>query len=409
MTKFSKSLILTSVDVGTTKISVLVARHTGAETVEILGCGKAPSEGLQRGVVVNVAKTVASIKAAIKEAEAACGFSIESGYIGISGSHIRSVNSHGVIPIAKGVVSEQDVAQLLQSAQAIPIPEGYQILHVMPQHFIIDGQDKLADPIGMHGIRLEASVHIILGAIASVKNLISCCEQAGLQVDDIILEPLASAQAVLSADECRLGVAMLDIGGGTSDFAVYKNGSIVHTTVLPVAGNHFTNDVAVGFCTSIRDAERVKREHGTVDTDALNEMIDVELAQGGHKAALCKKALSVILHARALELLHMVRNEIEDKQLRGYCTSGLVITGGGSLLNGLDGMARAIIGMPVRVGNVHASYEIPGSLESPIHATGYGLLLHAVKVRNVPFMYGIDGPFVKRVLIRMKSWVNDFF
>ena len=409
MTKIVKERLITSIDIGTTKICVLVAQQTGTDQVEVLGMGKVPSDGLQRGVVVNVAKTINSIKAAVKEAELVSGVTVESAYVGISGAHIRSLDSHGVVPITKGKVTAQDVAHVLGAAQAIPVPEGYQILHVLPQYFVIDGQEKLYNPIGMHGIRLEASAHIILGAIASVQNLVSCCEEAGLRVDDIVLEPLASAQAVLSEDERQLGVAVLDIGGGTSDFAVYQNGSIVHTMVLPIAGNHFTNDIAIGFRTSIKDAERVKIAHGTVNTAALNENIDVELAQGGHMALMCKQALAMILHARAQELLHLVRKEIDEKHLRRYCTSGLVITGGGSLLNGIDTMAQAMFGMPVRIGNLHVSYALPGSLETPIHATGYGLLLYAVKARQSPFKYDADGPFVKRVLIRMKSWVNDFF
>lgn len=409
MTKIVKERLIASIDIGTTKICVLIAQQTGNDQVEILGMGKVPSDGLQRGVVVNVAKTINSIKAALNEAELVSGVTIESAYVGISGAHIRSLDSHGVVPITKGKVTAQDVAHVLGAAQAIPVPEGYQILHVLPQYFVIDGQEKLYDPIGMHGIRLEASAHIILGAIASVQNLVSCCEDAGLRVDDIVLEPLASAQAVLSEDERQLGVALLDIGGGTSDFAVYQNGSIVHTMVLPIAGNHFTNDIAIGFRTSIKDAERVKIAHGTVNAAALNENIDVELAQGGHTALMCKQALAMILHARAQELLHLVRKEIDEKHLRRYCTSGLVITGGGSLLNGIDTMAQAMFGMPVRIGNLHVSYALPGSMETPIHATGYGLLLHAVKARQSPFKYDADGPFVKRVLIRMKSWVNDFF
>lgn len=409
MTKIIKERLITSVDIGTTKICVLVARLNGPGQLEVLGMGKVPSEGLQRGVVVDVAKTVHSIKAAIKEAELVSNVSIESAYVGISGAHIRSFNSHGVVPITKGCVTTQDVAHVLGAAQAIPVPEGYQILHVMPQYFVIDGQERLYNPIGMHGIRLETSAHIILGAIASVQNLVSCCEQAGLRIDDIVLEPLASAQAVLSEDERQLGVALLDIGGGTSDFAVYQNGSIVHTMVLPIAGNHFTNDIAIGFRTSIKDAERVKTVHGTVNMAAVNENIDIELAQGGHMALMCKQALSMILHARAQELLHLVRKEIQEKHLERYCTSGLVITGGGSLLNGIDGMAKTMFGMPVRIGNVHISYALPGSLETPIYATGYGLLLHALRMKQSPFNYDENGPFVKRVLIRMKSWVNDFF
>lgn len=408
MAKVLKERLMTSIDIGTTKICVLVAQQTGPDNVEILGMGKAPSEGLQKGVVVNVAKTIQSIKQAIKEAELVSGISIESAHVGISGAHIRSLNSHGVVPIKKGVVRASDVKHALDAAQAVPVPEGYQVLHVLPQYFIIDGQERLQDPIGMHGIRLEVQAHIILGAITSVQNLVSCCESAGIHIDDIVLEPLASAQAVLSEDERKLGVALLDIGGGTADLAIYQNGTIVHTYVVPIAGNHFTNDIAIGLRTSIKDAERVKIEHGTVHLHEDKE-IDIECAQGGNMRTVSQKTLGMILHARAQELLHLVRKEIDDKHLKTYCTSGLVITGGGSLLNGLEMIAQPIFDMPVRIGNLHISYALPGTLETPIYATGYGLLLHALKVKQGAFGGQEDGPFVKRVMSRMKSWVNDFF
>ncbi|MEX0849414.1 MAG: cell division protein FtsA [Candidatus Dependentiae bacterium] len=409
MAKVLKERLMTSIDIGTTKICVLVAQQTSKDNVEVLGMGKAPSEGLQKGVVVNVAKTVQSIKQAIKEAELVSGVSVESAYIGISGAHIRSLNSHGVVPIKKGSVRASDVEHALAAAQAIPVPEGYQVLHVLPQYFIIDGQERLQDPIGMHGIRLEVQAHIILGAIASVQNLVSCCEAAGVQVRDIILEPLASAQSVLSEDERQLGVALLDIGGGTADLAIYQHGTIVHTMVLPIAGNHFTSDIAIGLRTSIKDAERVKVEHGTVNLHEDDKDIHVELAQGGNSTTISKNILGMILHARAQEMLHFVRQEIDDKHLKTYCTSGLVITGGGSLLNGIDTVAKTIFNMPVRIGNLHVSYALPGTLETPIYATGYGLLLHALKMKHSPFNSDVDGPFVKRVATRMKSWVIDFF
>lgn len=409
MAKILKDRLLVSIDIGTTKICVLVAQQVGPDQVEVLGMGRAPSDGLQKGVVVNVSRTVQSIKAAVKEAELVSGIEIDSACIGISGAHIRAMNSHGVVAIKKGQVRESDIASALDAAKAIPVPEGYQILHILPQYFIIDGQDRLQDPLGMYGIRLEVQAHIILGAITSVQNLVTCCENAGVKVHDIVLEPLASAQSVLSTDEQQIGVAMLDIGGGTSDFVIYQNNSIVHTMVLPVAGNHFTNDIAIGLRASIKDAERVKIEHGTVLIAEADELIDVELAQGGNKTKISKNILATILHARAQELLHFVRKEIEEKQLRSYCTSGLVITGGGSLLNGIDRIAQNMFNMPVRVGKLHVSYALPGTLNSPMYATGYGLLLHTLRTRQSSFNAQLNGPFVQRVAARMKSWVIDFF
>ncbi len=409
MAKVLKERLLTSIDIGTTKICVLIAQQIAPDQVEILGMGKAPSKGLQKGVVINVAKTISSIKQAIKEAELVAGIEVDAAHIGISGAHIRSMNSHGVVPIKKGQVKRQDVTAALAAAQAIPVPEGYQILHVLPQYFIIDGQERVHDTIGLHGIRLEVQAHIILGAIASVQNLVNCCTSAGVVVKDIILEQLASARAVLSADERTLGVAMLDIGGGTADLAIYKNNSIVHTMVMPIAGNHFTNDIAIGLRTTISDAERLKIEHGSLDMKLSDEQIEAELAQGNEKSTVSKQLIGQILYARAQELLHLVRKEIFDKHLDSFCTSGLVITGGGSLLNGLAPVAQSMFNMPVRIGKLHIEYDVPGTLENPIYATGYGLLLHALHTKNSPFNPDFDGPLVKRVAARMKSWVNDFF
>ena len=262
MAKVFADRVVVSIDVGTTKICVLVAHVLDKDHIEILGVGKAPSDGLRKGVVVDIQKTIASIKAAVKEAELMADVTINTAAVGISGGHIQSTNSHGMVAIKHGEVKESDVANVMNAARAFAIPEGMQMLHVLPQFFIIDSREKVQNPVGMHGIRLEVQAHVIMGAIASVQNLVKCCEMAGVKVTDIILEQLASAEAVLCDDEREIGVAMLDIGGGTSDLAVYQNGNIRHTFVLPVAGNHFTNDVAVGLRTTIKDAERVKKEYG---------------------------------------------------------------------------------------------------------------------------------------------------
>ena len=261
MAKGFNDKIIVSIDVGTTKICVLVAQILDNNHFEVIGVGKSPSHGLKKGVVVDIGKTIHSIKAAVREAELMTGISISAASVGISGGHIKSINSQGVVPVKHAEIYQSDVHNVLAAARAIPIPEGMQILHVLPQFFVIDSHTRIHNPVGMHGIRLEVQAHIIMGAIASVQNLIKCCELAGVKVTDIILEQLASAHAVLSEDERNLGVCMLDIGGGTSDFAVYQHNSIVHTMVLPIAGNHFTNDLAVGLRTTIQEAERIKKEH----------------------------------------------------------------------------------------------------------------------------------------------------
>jgi len=411
MAKGFNEQIITAIDVGTTKICVLVAKKLDDDSVEIIGVGKAPSDGLSKGVVIDVSRTIYSIRAALKEAQLMAGIPIESVSVGISGAHIQSLNSHGVVPIKRGEIKQQDVAAVLAAAKAIPIPEGQQILHILPQYFVIDGRDKVLDPVGMHGIRLEVQAHIIMGAIASVQNLVKCCEMAGVAVTDIILEQLASAQAVLSEDERKLGVGVVDIGGGTSDLAIYQHERICYTSVLPVAGNHFTNDVAIGLCTTLKDAERVKKEYGIACVDVLekDDFLEVEMVQGDQKQVVHVSDLVRILEPRAKEVLSLVHEEIIKRNLQPFITTGLVITGGGSLLVGLQELAEKIFDMPVRIGKPKVPFSIPGSLQSPIYATGYGLLMHTIQKRKEEQMSDLHGPLIKRVFNQMKTWMIDFF
>jgi cell division protein FtsA len=406
----SSDRVWVSIDIGTTKIVVLVAHHLTGDMVEILGVGKAPSEGLSKGIVVDINKTVYSIKQAVREAELMAGFPIEMAHIGISGGHIRSINSSGVVPIRKGEVREEDVAAVIAAAQAIPISEGQQILHVLPQYFVLDGQERVKNPVGMYGIRLEAQMHIITGAVASVQNLVKCVQMAGIKVADIILEQLASADAVLSADERELGVGVLDIGGGTSDFAIYQHGNIRHTMVLPIAGNHFTHDVAVGLRTTIREAERIKRAYGVAHLSLLkdDDLLEIEAVQGEEKRIVLAADLANILAPRAQELLSFIHEETVRHHLQPFMRAGLVLTGGGSLLRGMKELSEEIFGLPVRVGVPHAQYTLPQSLSSPVYSTAYGLLLHAIHKQGVRTVEA-SGPMVSRVFDRMRAWVADFF
>jgi len=399
--------ILVSIDIGTTKISTLVAQRLSNDQLEIIGIGKAPSQGLRKGIVVNIGQTVRSIKQAVKEAEIMAGLSIESAVIGISGSHIRSMSSQGIVPIKKGRVRQSDVANAIAAARAVPIPEGQQVLHVLPQYFVIDGTEKIADPIGMHGIRLEVQAHIIMGSITSVQNLVNCCETAGIMVTDVMLEQLASARAVLSNDELQLGVAMIDIGGGTSDVAIYQHGSIRHTMVLPIAGNHFTNDIAIGLRTPLEEAEELKQHYGLALAEQCveNKLIEIQRIQGGQTQKIRQYDLTRIIEPRATELLKIIRDELVKHNLIDMMTTGVVLTGGGSLLDGIDVVAQKIFGIPARIGIPRIMNDIPGSLEHPMYSTGYGLLLQALKKNNNP----IDGPILKRIVMSMKSWVSDFF
>lgn len=412
--------IKVAIDIGTTKICVLVAKQVGTD-FEVLGMGKYPSEGLEKGVVVNIAKAINSIKAAVKEAEIVSGQQIESAAVGISGSHINSLNSNGIVPVNKtGKIKQTDIYNVLEAARAVPIAEGQQILHVLPQSYAIDGLGNIQDPLGMHGVRLEVQAHIITGSVASVQNIISCCEAVGIKVTDVILEQLASAAAVLNQDERQLGVAVLDIGGGTSDFAIYQHNSIMHTRVLPVAGNHFTHDVAVGLQTTLSEAERVKHMYGLASSICTNddnnnhgnsnnfsfEVLDI---QGQDLQAVQQAFLTSIIEPRAEELVLLVLKEIETYKLRKFMTTGLVLTGGGSLLAGLPELATKILQVPVRLGAPRTEIVLSENLSNPIYATGYGLLIHLFKAQSKSNLNLVDGPTAVRVFYRMRSWVSDLF
>ncbi|MBT3455668.1 cell division protein FtsA [bacterium] len=411
MARVFKDDIVVSVDVGTTKICVIIAKRLGNGDVDLLGIGTVPSIGLKKGVVVDINKAVTSIRKAIREAEVMAGTMVEQAYVGIAGGHISSLNSQGIVPIKNGEVSQKDINTVISAAQAVPIPEDQQILHVLPQYFIVDSRDRVQNPLGMHGVRLEAQVHIVVGSVASVQDLVKCCQLAGIKVKDIVLEQLASAEAVLSYDERELGVAVLDIGGGTSDLALYYSGTIRHTRVIPVAGNHFTNDLAVGLHTTINGAERVKQRYGNlfVSPSDIGKQIQVEHVQGNRYQDVALKQVQDILKARAKELLGIVQKEIVQYNLEHFVTSGLVLTGGGSLLDGFRQLASESFGMPARIGYPKSEDQLPELLESPLYATGYGLLLHAMKKEKNNMINNLQGPMTYRVFMRMKSWVSDFF
>lgn len=411
MKKIFADKIVSAIDIGTTKICVLIGHKLGDGQVEILGIGKVPSEGLKKGVVVDIAKTVRSIRAAVKEAELMADMTIESAIVGIAGAHIQSRNAYGAVPIEKGQVTDEDIAAVVAAAKAVPLAEGQQVLHVLPQFFSIDGSDRIQDPLGMHGIRLESQVHMVTGGMTSVQNLVTCCERAGVRVQDVVLEQLASAQAVLNEDERELGVGVIDIGGGTSDLAIYQTGSIRHTMVLPIAGNHFTNDLAIGLRVTVSDAERVKREYGLASTDLLLEdrEVEVEMVQGGRKQMTTTNTIAEILEPRAQELLSIIHEEVIARNMQGLLVSGLVITGGGSLLDGIKEVAESMFGVPVRIGKPKIVHDDPEILGNPMYATGYGLLLYATKKNHGGGLFDDNQKGVGRLLTRMKSWVSDFF
>ncbi|UNE35030.1 cell division protein FtsA [Vermiphilus pyriformis] len=410
MAKIFSDRIITAIDIGTTKVCVLVAQVIDKHNFEIIGFGKATSEGIRKGAVVDIGKTVHAIKSALKEAELMIEQKLEWGVIGIADSLIQSVNSHGVVPIKHGQVTHHEIAQVLASARATVIPEGFQILHVIPQYYTIDGHDKVLDPLGMCGVRLEVQAHIIMGAVSCVQNLINCCQQAGIKVIDIVLEQLASSEAVLSPDEKELGVAVLDIGGGTSDLAVYQHGSLRYTKVIPIAGSHFTNDLALGLHTTLKDAERVKKEYGLKCYEsAAKDYIEVQAVHGAGVHQVPTHLVRHIINARAQEFVDMVHKEMVERNLKSIMASGIVLTGGGSLLAAFDELINISLEVPVRIGTPAIVATIPQTLKHPMYATAYGLLKYALRrVHGMP-SDEMGGPLVKRVLGKMKSWFFDFF
>ena len=339
------------------------------------------------------------------------GCKIESAVVGTSGPHIQSMTSSGMIPIKNGQIRSSDVTAVLAAARAVVLPEGQQILHVLPQYYTIDNNHRVTDPEGMFGVRLEAQVYIITGATASVQNLVRCCQTAGIAVNDLMLEPLASADAVLSKDERELGIGVLDIGGGTSDFAIYQQGTIRHTKIFPIAGNHITHDIALCLRTTLKDAERVKQTYGTNLRNSFNpdEQIEVEMVHGDEHTMVTPDEITRIIEPRVAEMLMMVQKDIKQNHLEHLMPAGVVLTGGGSHLHGMQESAQIALKVPARIGAPHVPPVFKEALAHPTYATGYGLLLHALEQSKGSTAYPLSGPVVSKIMNRMKSWVVDFF
>jgi cell division protein FtsA len=410
----NRDRVVVGLDIGTTKICALAAEADGSDPLAIVGFGQARSDGIRKGVVVNIEKTVRSIQQAVRECELMCGTPIKEVYAGIAGHHIQGINSHGMVTVQNNrTVSEEDIRRVIDAAQAINIPNDREVLHILPQDFIVDDQDGVQNPLGMSGIRLEVDVHIVTCSATSGQNIVKCCNLAGLDVADVVLEPLASAQAVLSQDERELGVVLVDMGGGTTDIAIYSAGSIVHTSVLALGGNHLTNDIAIGLSTPLGEAESLKHKHGVAMTTLVepDEMIQVPSVGGRRSRTLDKRVIAEIIEPRFREVYELVSREIDKSGYRNVIASGVVITGGSSIMPGADDLAAEILQFPVRVGfpeNITGLNEIT---YSPMHATGVGLLRYAQgngPGRHTPLFSG-DQTLLNRVSRRMREWVNEFF
>ncbi|MGH7826017.1 MAG: cell division protein FtsA [Candidatus Binatia bacterium] len=405
-----KHSIVVGLDIGTSKICAVVGEMTD-RGVEIIGLGSHISQGLRKGVVINIETTVASIKKAIEEAELMAGCEINTVFTGIAGSHIKGFNSHGVVAVKTKEVCQRDMDRVIDAAKAVAVPTDQEVLHVLPQDYIIDEQDGIKEPLSMSGVRLEAKVHIVTAAVTAVQNIVKCCNRAGLNVADIALEPLVSAEAVLSEEERELGVALIDMGGGTTDIAVFHDGTVKHTAVLGIGGNHLTGDIAAGLRTPLGDAERIKLRFGRAKAAMVSgdERIEVPGVSGKMNRSVSRQVLCEIIEPRLDELLQLVRREIAKSGYEDSLGLGAVVTGGSMLLPAAMEMAEEIFGMPVRLGVPAHVNGLVDVISSPIYATGVGLVLYGMKRQERSYVRLRDHNVLAMVRHRMSDWLSDFF
>ena len=398
--------VLVGLDLGTTKVCAIVGEVKEGGQVDIIGIGISPSNGLKKGVVVNIDSTVESIKKAVHEAELMAGVEINSVYVGISGGHIKGINSRGVAAIKSREVGPADVARAIDGARAVNIPMDQQILHVLPQEFIIDDQDGIKDPHGMSGTRLDVKVHIITGAMTAIQNIVKSCSRAGLHVNELVLQPLASSRAVLTQEEQELGVVVVDIGGGTSDLAFFLEGSLWHTEVLPIGGNHLTNDIAIGLRTPASEAEKIKLKYGCALSSLVKneETLDVPSVGGRPPRLLSRQILCEIIEPRVEELFGMVQQRLKKTGFEDMFASGVVLTGGTALMEGVQDAAERYLGLPIRRGAPRNIGGLMDVVNSPIYATGVGLVLYgAENLHEAPRKFRSGGG-VKRLW----KWMEGF-
>jgi len=411
MAKKSDRNLIVGLDIGTSKVACIVGEINPEGDIEVVGLGTHASKGLKKGVVVNLETTVQSIQRAIDEAELMAGCRINSVYAGIAGSHIISMNSHGIVAIRDKEVSQGDVDRVIDSARAVAIPADQKILHILPQEYVIDRQEGIKEPVGMSGIRLEARVHIVTGAVSAAQNIVKCIRRCGLEVEDIILEQLASSAAVLTDDEKDLGVCLVDIGGGTTDIAVFTDGAIRHTAVIPIAGDQVTNDIAVALRTPTQFAEEIKINHASALTQlaSLEELIEVPSLGERPIRQISRLNLAEIVEPRYEELLMLVQAELRRSGFDDLIAAGVVLCGGSSRVEGLVELAEEIFHVPVRVGMPQVITGLNEVVRNPAYATGAGLLLFGKQQQVHGEHHGSVGPGFKGMRSRMKSWFTGNF
>jgi len=411
MNKKADDRLIVGLDIGTSKVLAIVGEVTPSGDIEVIGVGHHPARGMKKGVVANIESTVQSIQRAVEEAELMAGCQIYSVYAGIAGAHINSFNSHGVVAIRNQEVTPSDVERVIEAARALAIPMDQKVLHILPQEFLIDGQEGIREPIGMSGVRMEAKVHIVTGAVSAAQNIIKCIRRCGLEVDDIILEQLASSQAVLTDDEKELGVCLVDIGGGTTDIAVFTDGAIRHTAVIPIAGDQVTNDVAVALRTPTQAAEDIKKKYGCALIQLAQQDETIEAPSVGDRPprTLARQTLAEVIEPRVEELFGLVLAELRRSGFEDLLGSGVVLTGGSSRMEGMVELAEEVFHMPVRLGLPQYVGGLREVVNSPVYATGVGLILFGHRNRLAQQEEQSPRPGVKNLVGRMKSWFQGHF
>ncbi len=408
--KENKNLII-GLDIGTSKIAAIVAEMKPEGGFEVIGMGSSPSRGLKKGVVVNIESTVNAIQRALEEAELMADCKIRDVWTGIAGSHIRSFNSHGMVAIKDREVAQGDVDRVVETAKAIPIPTDQQILHVLNQEFVIDGQEDVREPLGMSGVRLEVKVHIVTGAVSAAQNIMKCVRRCGLEVNDLILQPLASAMAVLSEDERDLGVCLVDIGGGTSDIAIFTQGAIRHTAVIPIAGDQITNDIAMALRTPTKEAEEIKRRYGCALRALADPQEMVEVPGVGERSSrkMSRQTLAEVIEPRVEELYSLVQAELRRSGFEELLSSGIVITGGSAAMQGMVELGEEVFHMPVRLGLPSYEGGLSEVMRNPRYSTGVGLLMAGLSQHHRHQIEKMQSGSFKQIVGRMKKWFETNF
>jgi cell division protein FtsA len=410
MVKEERGELVVGLDIGTTKICAVVGEVRGEE-VDVIGVGIHPSVGLRRGVVVNIESTVESIRGAVRDAEKMAGCEISAVFVGIAGSHIKGFNSRGLVPIKLQEINQDDIDRVIDAASAVHIPTDQEVLHVIPQEFMVDDQDGIQYPLGMTGVRLEANVHIVTGQVAAVQNIVKCCNRAGLEVCDVVLEPIASAEAVLTMEEMEMGIGLLDIGGGTSDLAIFADGTIKHTFVLGLGGHNLTNDLSIGLRTPLQEAEVLKEKYGSALAGMIDrdQAIDVPSVGGRPPRRLSRRVMGEILEPRVEEMFSLVKQQLDESSYGGAVNAGLVLTGGSSLLANMVDLAEQIFDLPARIGYPRKVGGMTEMVKTPQFSTAIGLVFFGMKNESCHRFKETEEGMISRLIERMRDWFGNSF